>query len=149
MKSSFALTPSLEDYLEAIYQLERKNRVARVKDIAELMNVQMPSVTGAVKNLKDRKLVNYEKNSYISLSEQGLAIAKSIQGRHSVLRNFLEEILHLEPETAEREACRMEHAISPETAQRFQNCARALKKEVFDTGFIDADRWESILKAPH
>ena len=57
------LTPSLEDYLEAILRLERKNRVARVKDIAVLLNVQMPSVTGALKNRRARERVNSEKNS--------------------------------------------------------------------------------------
>ena len=148
MKNEPKLTPSLEDYLEAIYQLEKKNRVARVKDIADLLDVQMPSVTGAVKNLKDKELVNYEKNSYISLSERGLSIAKSIQRRHSVLQSFLEEILLLAPDIAEREACRMEHAISPETAQRFLNCTRFLKDEVFDKKIIDSSRWEQVVKVP-
>lgn len=147
MSKQTELSPSLEDYLEAIYRLEKKHRVARVKDIAELMNVQMPSVTGAVKNLKTRKLVDYEKNSFINLSEKGLAIARSIQRRHSVLQSFLEEILLLPPETAEEQACKMEHSINPETAQRFLNCTQFLKDEVFDKGVIEPDRWDSIIKS--
>ena len=148
MKTRLNLTPSLEDYLEAIYQLEKKNRVARVKDIADLLNVQMPSVTWAVKNLKTRKLVNYEKNSFISLTDKGLVIAKSIQRRHAVLQSFLEEILLLSPEDAQDQACKMEHSINPDTAQRFLNCTRFLKDEVFDAKLIDPSNWEEIIKAP-
>lgn len=146
MKKTTRLSPSMEDYLEAIYQLEKRNRVARVKEIAELLNVRMPSVTGAVKNLKDRGLVDYEKNSYINLSQQGLEIARSIRGRHAVLRDFLEEILLLEPDIADQEACRIEHAIGQETARRFRNCTRALKNDVFDAGIIDAQRWKSLVQ---
>ncbi len=53
----------MEDYLETILLLERANKVARVKEIAERMSVQMPSVTAALKALKTRGLVEYEKNS--------------------------------------------------------------------------------------
>ena len=147
MKNEAALTPSLEDYLEAIYQLEKKNRVARVKDIADLLSVQMPSVTGAVKNLKAKKLVNYEKNSFISLTEKGLSIAKSVQRRHSVLQSFLEEVLLLSPEAARDQACKMEHSIDPETAQRFLNCLRFLKDELFEKKVIDSDSWTKIITA--
>jgi DtxR family Mn-dependent transcriptional regulator len=141
------LSHSLEDYLEAIYQLETKNRVARVKDIADLLNVQMPSVTGAIKNLKSKNLVNYEKNSFISLSEQGMAAAKSVQNRHSALQDFLETVLLLPPKTAKTMACTMEHAIGPETAQRFLNCTRFFRDEVFPKKTIDPARWEEVITA--
>jgi len=147
MKNEVMLTPSLEDYLEAIYQLEKKNRVARVKDIAELLNVQMPSVTGAVKNLKTKSLVNYEKNSFISLTDKGLVIAKSVQRRHSVLQSFLEEILLLSPKDARDQACRMEHSIKPETAQRFLNCLQFVKDELFEKNVVDSESWERIITA--
>ena len=71
------LSASIEDYLEAIGHLEKQNRVARVKDIAERLNVQMPSVTGALKVLRGKGLVNYERNSYITLTEDGLKVADS------------------------------------------------------------------------
>jgi DtxR family Mn-dependent transcriptional regulator len=141
------LSRSLEDYLEAIYQLEKKNRVARVKDIAALLDVQMPSVTGAIKILKSKDLVNYEKNSYISLSEKGLTIAESVQVRHSALRDFLQDILLMPPKIAEDQACKMEHAISPETASRFQSCTRFLKEEIIGKNFVDPPRWKKIITA--
>ena len=79
------LSSSIEDYLEAIGSLERENRVARVKDIAERLDVQMPSVTGALKVLRGKGLVNYERNSYITLTEEGLKIADSISLKHKRL----------------------------------------------------------------
>ncbi|MDR1933784.1 MAG: metal-dependent transcriptional regulator [Spirochaetales bacterium] len=141
------LSRSLEDYLEAIYQLEKKNRVARVKDIADLLNVQMPSVTGAIKILKNKNLVNYEKNSFISLSETGLTIAESVQNRHSALKDFLEKILLMPSKTAEDQACKMEHAIDPETAMRFRSCTRFFREEVLGKKIVDPARWKKIITA--
>jgi len=124
MKNSNDLTPSMEDYLETILLLEQKNRVARVKDIAESLSVQMPSVTGAVKSLKTRDLVEYEKNSFINLTAKGMKLAKAILQRHEILVEFFSLALGLEGEYAEEQACRVEHAIDQETAKRFQNLSR-------------------------
>jgi len=122
------LSPSLEDYLEAILQLETKNKVARVKEIAEALNVQMPSVSGALKTLKSKGLIIYEKNSYIVLSAKGLEIARSVQNKHSILTGFLEEILLLPKSIAEDQACKIEHIISRETSIRIQRLGEVLKK---------------------
>jgi len=139
------LTPSLEDYLEAILTLEKENRVARVKDIAELLNVQMPSVTGALKTLKQKNLINYEKNSYISLTNKGISVAGAIQDLHSAVYLFLEKILLLPHEEASDQACKIEHIISSETARRLKNCTRFLLKELSkDEGRLKSN-WEKIL----
>ena len=121
MRSKDDLTPSMEDYLETILLLEQKNRVARVKDIAERLSVQMPSVTGALKTLKGRELVDYEKNSFINLTPKGLKLAKAILSRHEILVEFFREALGLEGESAENQACMVEHAIEQDTAVRFRN----------------------------
>ncbi len=120
MKKTNALTPSLEDYLETILELERKNRVARVKDIAGQLSVQMPSVTGALKTLKARGLVEYEKNSFINLTAEGIVIAEGVLSKHHILVHFLSETLNLSMEQSEKEACKIEHSISTETADRFK-----------------------------
>ena len=70
------LSASLEDYLEVIYHLERSNRVARAKDIADQMNVQRASVTGALKALAGRGLINYSPYSYITLTSAGRTVAQ-------------------------------------------------------------------------
>lgn len=115
------LTSSLEDYLEAIYILEKKHRVARVKDIAAHLHVQMPSVTGALRNLREKGLVVYEKNSYINLTAEGMEKAQKIADRHYLLRTFLEETLLIDPELADEEACRIEHNIDQMTTRRIKN----------------------------
>lgn len=142
MKNGNLLTQSLEDYIEAIYHLEKQNRVARVKDIAEFLSVQMPSVTGAVKNLKKRKLVNYEKNSFISLTEKGHTLARSILRRHTILQTFLEDILLLPEVQAKEIACKLEHSIDPETTLRIHNCTRYLKEEVFEKT-LNPEEWRA------
>ena len=110
---SATLSASLEDYLEAIFHLVEKEHVARVRDIAARMNVQMPSVTGALHNLAARQLVNYDPYNYITLTPRGDALAREIVRRHEVLTEFLRDVLGLDPETADRNACHMEHAIEP------------------------------------
>ena len=105
------LTESMEDYLEAILALERIHKVARAKDIAERLDVQRGTVTGALKSLAEKGLINYEPYSYITLTPEGSAIAEEINRRHKVIRNFLTEVLRIPPDTAETTACRLEHVV--------------------------------------
>ncbi len=93
MKENIGLSESLEDYLEVILKLEQAQKVARAKDIAEKMNVQRGSVTGALKNLKEKKLINYEPYSFITLTPKGKKLAREITRRHAVLKDFLFNVL--------------------------------------------------------
>ena len=111
MQKEIPLSESLEDYLETILELEKANKVARAKDIAEKMGVQRGSVTGALKALGDKSLINYAPYSFITLTKQGKRIAAKIKERHMVLRDFLERVLQVDAITAEGTACRMEHTI--------------------------------------
>ena len=138
------LSTSLEDYLESILLLESKNRVARVKDIAENMNVQMSSVTSALKNLKDRNLVNYEKNSYISLTDKGKKIAETVRKKHDIIKEFLQSVLKLPKTDSDNAACEIEHAISIDTALRLKNCSLFISRYLADSGMSESD-WEKIL----
>ena len=140
MESSIKLTPSLEDYLEAILQLESKNRVARVKDIALELNVQMPSVTGALKNLKSKGMIEYEKNSFINLTPQGLKIAKRVFRKHKILVSFFKNILLLNEESAKETGCKVEHVIDIETAVKLGNLEKYLKPIIDDT-----NNWDEII----
>ena len=129
MDKDVKLTPSLEDYLEAILQLEKKNRVARVKDIADKLSVQMPSVTGALKNLKSKGMIEYEKNSFINLTPKGSKIARSVLNKHEILVDFLEQSLFLPAEQAQEEACKIEHSINQDTATRIKNLTAYLMEQ--------------------
>ncbi len=113
-----ALSESQEDYLEAILALEKENKVARVKDIAERLGVLRGSVSGALKGLGEKGLIHYEPYSFITLTPQGKKMADEITRRHSVIRDFLEGVLLLSPERAESNACRMEHAVDKAVVDR-------------------------------
>ena len=108
--SAKRLTASLEDYLEAILVLERRGRVARVRDIAGRLGVGMPSVTAALKALSKKGLVNYDPYQVVTLTNRGGRAAAEVTRRHMILRRFLAEVLGLSGELAEANACRMEHA---------------------------------------
>ncbi len=121
MKKGSGLSESLEDYLEVILDLEKTGKVARAKDIAEKLGVQRGSVTGALKSLEAKGLVNYAPYSYITLTPKGGKIAREITRRHAGLRDFLYKVLQVDAETANATACRMEHVIDATTMERLMS----------------------------
>ena len=112
------LSSSIEDYLETILLLSEKDEAVRVTDIAEKLNIAKPSVTAAVNTLKEKGFATQERYGKVFLTDEGRDYAMKIRRRHRVLRTFLAEILGVGQETAERDACLMEHAVSPETMER-------------------------------
>lgn len=115
MPADHGLSESLENYLEVILDLERTQKVARAKVIAERLHIQPGSVTGALKNLGEKGYIHYEPYSYITLTTKGRRRAEEITYRHQTLNNFLLNVLQIDPTTAEETACRMEHAIDKKT----------------------------------
>jgi len=133
------LSTSLEDYLEAILHLVRRQRVARVRDIARRLGVHMPSVTAALKVLARRKLVNYDPYQFITLTESGQRAAQEVTHRHRVLRDFLTGVLGLDDSRAEANACRMEHAVDQVVLDRLGDFARFVERSGrWDKDWIDA-----------
>ena len=112
------LSDNMENYLEAILELESVHKVARVKDIAQRLGVQRGSASGALKTLGEKGLIHYEPYSYITLTSRGRKIAEEIAHRHAVLRDFLLNVLQIDPDIAESTACKMEHAIDQNTKER-------------------------------
>ncbi len=112
------LTESLEDYLETILLLTRAHTVARSRDIAARLGVQRSSVTGALRALSDRKLIDYEPYGYVTLTPAGSEEAERVLRRHEVLRDFLVNVLSIDAEEADATACRMEHAVSKTVVDR-------------------------------
>lgn len=112
------LSESLENYLEAIYEICLEQPAARPKNVASHMQVSNPSVTGALRALNERELINYTPFGLITLTEKGQKMARSISRRHKVLLRFLMDILGVDEDEANEAACRMEHAISPEIQHR-------------------------------
>jgi DtxR family Mn-dependent transcriptional regulator len=78
----------------------------------------MPSVTSALKKLKDKRLIVYEKYGYIKLTPDGNITAKKIYKRHEKIKEFFEKLLNIDSEIAQEDACKIEHSISEDTFNR-------------------------------
>ena len=108
-----------EDYLEAILILQKKLGMVRSVDVARYMEVSKPSVCYAVGTLREGGFLTTDEKHYLHLTERGLAVAEKIYERHCFLTKHLISI-GVDPETAEADACRIEHDISTETYERLK-----------------------------
>ena len=111
MRAAAELTTTQEGYLEVIAELIHNLGAARVKDIAERMEVAKSSVTVALRGLAKRDLVRYEPYRLVSLSGRGKALAERMEVRHQVLRRFFTDVLDVDEQIADANACRIEHAV--------------------------------------
>ncbi len=128
MARALSLTASLEDYLEAIFHLENKDKVARSKDIAGALGVARPSVTGALRTLAGKGLVNYEPYGLITLTEAGRREARRIAEKHRIIESFFVDVLGVDGELAEQAACKAEHALGPVVVERLLAFTTFLKE---------------------
>ncbi|MFA6450561.1 MAG: metal-dependent transcriptional regulator [bacterium] len=112
------LSPALENYLEAIYVLQKVKAEVKVIDIANYLNVKMPSVTYNMIKLSAKGLIRYEKRSHVELTDEGDRAAREVLRTHEELFNFFNGILGVSRRAAEEDACRAEHALSRETVDR-------------------------------
>ena len=115
------LTNSQEEYIKTIYLLEKNKQRVRVTDIAQKMNITKPSVNKALRNLKERKLINNETYGNIELTKEGKERAKEIIKKQDTLEIFLMGILEIEKEQAEEEAKAIKYAMSKESIQKLDN----------------------------
>lgn len=107
---------SAEDYLEAILILKNDNGNVRSIDIAHRLGFTRPSVSIAMKHLRERGCITVDADGFISLTEEGRRIAEGVYQRHILFTRWLRS-LGVDPEVAEEDACRIEHVISEETFQ--------------------------------
>jgi len=137
MTSAKSLSASLEDYLEAIFHIVCRKQASRAKDIADRMGVSKSSVTGALRSLSERGLVNYAPYDIITLTDEGRRIAERVVHRHEVLKGFFVEVLGVDENDAEQNACRMEHRVSSTILRRL-----ACLDEFIGTGSpCDRQQW--------
>jgi len=110
---------SAENYLEAIYTLQQRQGHVRSIDVARDLGFSKPSVSRAMKLLRENGYITIDEDGGISLTESGLALAENIYERHMLLTQFLQSIGVTE-QTAFEDACRIEHVISQETFDRLK-----------------------------
>ena len=113
---------SAENYLETILMLSQTHPVVRSVDIATELDFKKPSVSVAMKKLRENGHITVSPEGYITLTASGKEIAERIYERHTLLSSWLER-LGVDPETAAEDACRIEHVISAESFE-------AIKKHI-------------------
>lgn len=113
-------TESREDYLETILLLMKKNGGVRSIDIANELNYSKASISRAMGILRDNNYIVVDKNGQISFTEEGMARAEAVYERHTILKSFLEKSLGVSGETAERDACKIEHILSDESFEKIK-----------------------------
>lgn len=140
------LSSTQEDYLETIYRLEMENRVARPRDIGDRLDVAGSSVTAALQNLSEKGLVNYEPYGLVTLTETGLLEARKVLTRHRILQDFLANVLGLDEDRAEVNACEMEHAVDPVALERLV-CFLAYFRKHSDEGPENLGDFRSFMES--
>ena len=128
MSAKQQLTESLEDYLEAIAELIEVEGHAHAKEIAAKLNVKMPSVTGALRQLEKMGCIVYNTHYPVQLTAKGRLIARDVIRRHGILKRFFSEILGLPQDKASETACRLEHIVDADTIRRFVLFSEAIGK---------------------
>ncbi len=108
------LQESAEMYLETILILSHKSPAVRSVDIAEALDYKKPSISVAMKKLRENGYISMGGDGYITLTEKGRVVAETIYERHTLFSDWLVE-LGVDPKTAVMDACRMEHVISAES----------------------------------
>lgn len=114
------LTPSMEDYLEKIYELMKEKGYARVSDIASQLSVQPSSVTKMIQKLDEQNYVTYEKYRGIILTARGEHLGRLMKQRHKMLEGFL-RMLGVGEETIEKDVEGIEHHVSPSTMESLKS----------------------------
>ncbi len=128
INKSTGLSHSMEDYLEAIFFIESKKNFSRVKDIASFLNVKLPSVNRAIKDLEKKGLIDHEKYGYIKLTKKGNKIASKISMAHKMLYNFFIAV-GCNEDKAFRYACFLEHIIDDADIHLLNTAAELLNNK--------------------
>ena len=117
---------SLEDYLETILMLKNSRGQVRSIDIANEMNFTKPSVSVAMKNLREKGYITMDNTGYITLTDAGRQRAEDVLERHTILAEILMHI-GVSKETALADACKVEHDLSEESFEAIKRAFRSSK----------------------
>jgi len=123
----YAITPSLEDYIEAIYVISNGGRQVRVTEISKKLAVRKSSVTGALKILRSLDIIEHSPYKAVTLTRKGEYLGRRIFNRHLLLKRFFTDVLGVEEEKAEETACRVEHALDEEVVEKLSRMFRRME----------------------
>jgi DtxR family transcriptional regulator, Mn-dependent transcriptional regulator len=129
-------TERTEEYLEAIYKRQEKEKPVSTSSLAADLGVSQPAVTDMLRSLEGKGLIDYKINKGAVLTPRGLAIGEAITRKHRLLERFLHDTLKLKTEKVHAEACAMEHALSDEAEQSLCQTLKAPYKCPDDESLI-------------
>ncbi len=135
MNNSNSLSPSLEDYLEIMLDIQDSKKIIKVSDVANRLKISKASVTQAMTKLKKLGLANQESYSPVTLTHAGIEAAKKIRDKHKILKKFLTEILDIDNKIAEKDACLMEHILSITTINKISELIEKAE-ELNDNNYV-------------
>lgn len=118
------LSPTHEMYLKVIYRLRKDNEIARVRDMAKGLGVTPGTVSAVLKKLEHSGLLIHDRYGAIKLTPAGERVAECVIRKFDTIRSLLTDVLGLDAETAEVDACTIEHAVSPVTINRMEHLLR-------------------------
>ncbi len=122
------LTEAQQKYLEVIYELSKEHSHAHVKNIADRLNISMPTVCEALQILKKLKLINHRSRQPVTLTQKGKELAEILNNRHQVIYKFLSDILAFDKEYSEEVACKLEHFCEDEIIVRIYKLINFLEE---------------------
>ena len=134
---------TIEDYVELIYKLQNKTGKVHTNDVAFSLDISPASVTEIFQKLSDEDYINYEKYSGVTLTSKGKKIAIEIKIKHDTLKKFL-MIFGITEITADEDACKIEHIVTPETMKRLAKFVEFVQK--FKEGPKWLDNFEHFYK---
>jgi len=127
-ENKIKLTGSLEDYLEAAYMFEKKNGFSRIKELSDFLNVKLPSVNKAIKQLERRKLLTHKRYGYIKLTKGGKRLADNLLSTHDMLFNFFKS-LGFDKKKSLKYGCYLEHIIDENDKPKIKALIKFLKEK--------------------
>ncbi|MDI3482898.1 MAG: DtxR family transcriptional regulator, Mn-dependent transcriptional regulator [Candidatus Methanomethylophilaceae archaeon] len=128
------VSANMEDYLLAIYRLNRDGGPAKTTDIADMLSVSPASVTEMVKRLSEEGLVDYERYRGSTLTPRGFRHAERLHRKHKLVEKFMVNVLRSDPESAHDSACRIEHSLSDDDARSLCRIIGSPEECVCDQG---------------
>ncbi len=119
---------ALESYLEAIADIQAQDGAVSPSVLAEKMGCKRSSVTSALQRLAENGLINYHTYRPVTLSQKGKEVIESLDKYHNILQNFFQNILGFDEDYSQKEACKLEHQMSPEIIERIESFVASLKE---------------------
>ncbi len=138
MHSSDGLSPTHEMYLKVLFHLEREHEVARVRDMAKGLGVKPGTVSVVLKKLELNGLVIHDRYGAVRLTPAGMRMAECVVHRFETIKQMLTDVLGLDVETAELDACMMEHAVSPATINRMEYLLQLVREGQIDVSILQS-----------